>query len=108
MKMNFYPFFLSLIIHKTYGRSSDYWSGSFDPKKNCLEEELMKNLTKESFPRCAAVVEGSQSSKKLKKQTNIFKGEDAVQWEKCREKLSKIISLKCRGFGLDKVNERSS
>ena len=66
MKMNFYPLFLSLIFYKTYGRSTDYWSGSFDPKKNCLEEELMKNLTKESFPRCAAVVEGKKIVIELK------------------------------------------
>ena len=48
-----------------------------------------------------------RAQKKLK-HTNIFKGDDHVQWEQCREKLSKIISLKCRGFGLDKVIERSS
>ena len=56
---NFYPFFFLLLISRgTYGNTSDYFRGSYDPDRNCLEEDLMKNLTKESFPRCAAVIEG--------------------------------------------------
>lgn len=51
-------FSLLLASHGIHGRTMDYFSGSFDPKKNCLKEELMKNLTKESYPRCAAVIEG--------------------------------------------------
>ena len=60
MKHNYYQFLISLISYGTFGRSSDYFSANYDPKKNCLEEELMRNLTKESFPRCASVVEGKE------------------------------------------------
>ena len=105
MKLNYYQFFLSLLSYGVFGRSSDYFNTNYDPKKNCLEEELMRNLTKESFPRCASVVEGKNIVTKVKmKQNFIFKGDDDVQWEHCREKLSQIITLKCRGFGLDRVN----
>ena len=103
MKLNYYQLLLSLVSYGTYGRSSDYFSANYDPKKNCLEEELMRNLTKESFPRCASVVEGFTIVNFKLKQNFIFKGDDDVQWEQCREKLSQIITLKCRGFGLDRV-----
>ena len=50
---------LSLASQRTHGgRSSDYFTGGFDSNKNCLKDDLMKNLTEESYPRCAAVVGG--------------------------------------------------
>ena len=54
----FFPIFLLLLFRRIYGNTNDYFKGSYDPDRNCLEEDLMKNLTKESFPRCAAVIEG--------------------------------------------------
>ena len=114
MKLDiFFPIFLLLIIHEIYGNTSDYFTGKYDPGRNCLEEDLMKNLTKESFPRCAAVIEGRiivDKSRMLNCSGDIyqlknfvFKGDENLQWENCKEKLSQIITLKCRGFGLDKV-----
>lgn len=58
MDFEFLPFFLFLASHGIHGRTNDYFSGSFDQNQNCLKEELMKNLTKESYPRCAAVIGG--------------------------------------------------
>ena len=54
-----YPNFLLLIAHGIHGRkTNDYFTGRYDPGRNCVEEDLMKNLTKESFPRCASVFDG--------------------------------------------------
>ena len=53
-----YSIFLLLLSQGIDGNTSDYFTGKYDPGRNCLEEDLMKNLTKESFPRCAAVIEG--------------------------------------------------
>ena len=58
MDLKFLQIFLLFATHRIDGRANDYFSGSFDINKNCLKEELMKNLTKESYPRCATVVEG--------------------------------------------------
>ena len=36
-----------------------------------------------------------------------MKGDEDTQWEQCKKKLTEIISLKCRGFGItNKVNYR--
>ena len=54
-----YLIYLLSIAHITYGRkTNDYFTGRYDPGRNCVEEDLMKNLTKESFPRCASVFDG--------------------------------------------------
>ena len=58
MDLKFLQIFLLFATQRIDGRANDYFSGSFDINKNCLKEELMKNLTKESYPRCATVVEG--------------------------------------------------
>ena len=58
MDFKLLPFFLLLASHGIHGRANDYFSDSFDQNKNCLKEELMKSLTKESYPRCAAVIGG--------------------------------------------------
>ena len=68
MKLDFiYLSFLLLIAQRTYGRkTSDYFQGRYDPDRNCVEEDLMKNLTKESFPRCASVFDGRDIVEKSK------------------------------------------
>ena len=65
---------LSLASQRTHGgRSSDYFTGGFDSNKNCLKDDLMKNLTKESYPRCAAVVGGKLSTSPSNGFQNSFK-----------------------------------
>ena len=66
----------------------DYFSGNFIPAENCIREDLMKQLEKETNPERCAIID---------------KTNPGVQWESCKKKLSALLQLKCAGLGILKV-----
>ena len=66
----------------------DYFSGNFKSSENCIREDLMKQLEKETNPKRCAMVD---------------KINPGVQWETCKKKLSALLQLKCAGLGILKV-----
>ena len=84
-------FVLTLLyrVRKIENRNADYFSGNFNTAENCIKEDLMKKLEKETDPKKCAIRD---------------MGNPGVQWENCKKQLSRLLQLKCTGLGIIKVS----
>ena len=108
----FFIVLICLALHpKPISSSDDYWADDFDENKNCEKEDLLKKLSRQKNPgRCSFARRGNFLNLLFQSTVSwwTFTGNDQLQWEECKKKLTSLLVLSCMPRNINKVNSYCS
>ena len=122
---------LLAFLPRAFLGNQDYWSDNFDPNKNCEAEEEIKKLSRLPQPKRCAVAKHGNNFTNYHQDNAYFRislllpnpteqncslwscfwlvlwllGNDNLQWEECKKKLTKMVVFQCMPRNINMVSQ---